>query len=71
MLHGYTWEDFVLTRPPGLEWFVLSPDNAWYGLLKLLLTMTVKIDGQLEHVDIECAYVSFRDEIKLQPLGMQ
>ena len=27
--------------------------------LKFLFTMTVKIDGQREPVDIKCAYVSF------------
>ena len=32
--------------PPGVELFVLSPKNVWYRRLKLLFTMTVKIDGQ-------------------------
>jgi len=31
----------------------------WYGRLKLIFSMSVKIDGQEEPVDIECAYISF------------
>ena len=50
-----------------MERFVLSPDNVRYGRLKLLFTISVKIDGQEEAVDIECAYVSFCYEIKLEP----
>ena len=42
---GFNREDFVFTRPPGVERFVLSPDNVWYGLLKLLFTLSVHIDG--------------------------
>ena len=57
--------------PPGVELFVLCPKNFWYQRLKLLFTMTVKIDGQQEPVDIECAYVSFCYEIKLEPSGMK
>jgi len=67
--HGYNREDFVFTCPPGVERFELSLDNVWYGQLKLLFTMSVKIDGQEEPVDIECAYVSFCYEIKLEPFG--
>ena len=36
--YGFNREDFVFTRPPGVERFVLSPDNVWYGQLKLLFT---------------------------------
>ena len=79
--HGYNSEDFVFTRPSGVERFVLggrtvcaaeivlSPDNVWYGKLKLLFTMSVKIDGQEEPVDIGCAYFSFCYKIKLEPSG--
>jgi hypothetical protein len=67
--HGYNREDFVFTRPPGIERFVLSPGNVWYGRLKLLFTMSVQIDGQEDPVDIECAYVSFCYEIKLETSG--
>ena len=66
--HGYQ-EDLDFTRPPGVEHLVLSPDNVWYGRLKLLFSMSVKIDGQEEPVDIECAYVSFCYEIELEPSG--
>ena len=61
---------FRLHLPPGVERFVLSPDNVWYGRLKLLFTISVKIDGQDEPVDIECAFVSFCYEIKLEPSGV-
>ena len=69
------WKDFVFTCPPGVERFVLSPDNVWYGLtslLKLLFTLSVYIDGpwQAEPVELECADVLFCSEIKLEPSGM-
>ena len=57
--------------PPGLELFVLSPKNFWYRRLKLLFTMTVNIDDQQEPVDIECIYVSFCYEMKLEHSGMK
>lgn len=69
--HGYNREDFVFTRPPGVERFVLNPDNVWYGRLKLLFTISVQMDGQDEPVDLECAYVAFCYEIKLDPSGTQ
>ena len=55
----------------GVELFVLSPKNFWYRRLKLLFTMTVNIDDQQEPVDIECVYVSFCYEMKLEPSGMK
>jgi len=67
---GYNREDFVFVRPPGVERFVLSPDNVWYGRLKLLFIISVQVDGQDEPVDIECAYVAFCYEIKLETSGM-
>ena len=48
---------------------MLNPDSVWYGSLKLLFKIAVKIDGQEEPVEIECAYVSFCYEIKLEPSG--
>ena len=36
---------------------------------KHLFKFAVKIDGQEEPVEIECAYVSFCYEIKLEPSG--
>jgi len=50
---------------------VLNPDNVWYGRLKLLFTISVQMDGQDDPVDLECAYVAFCYEIKLDPSGMQ
>ena len=44
----------------------MSPDNVWYCQLKLLFTLTVKIDGQREPLGIQCAYVSVCYEIKLE-----
>ena len=43
---GFNREDSVFTRPPGVERFVLSPDNVWYDRLKLLFTLSVHVDGQ-------------------------
>ena len=54
-----------------MERFVLSPDNVWYGRLKLLFTISVEIDGQDEPVELQCAYVSFCYEIKLELSGVQ
>jgi len=31
---GFNREDLVFVRLPGMERFVLSPDNVWYGRLK-------------------------------------
>ena len=61
----------MFTRPPGVERFVLSPDNVWYGRLKLLFTISVEIEGQDEPVNLECAYVAFCYEIKLDPSSKQ
>ena len=38
--------------------------------LKLLFTLYVQIDGQDVPVELECAYVSFCYEIKLEPSGV-
>ena len=64
-----TWSSLA-RGPPGVGRFVLSADNVWYGRLKLLFTMSVKTGGQEEQFDIECAYVSFCYEIKLEPSSM-
>jgi hypothetical protein len=68
--HVYNREDFDFTRPPGVERFVLNPDNIWHGRLMLLFSMSVKIDGKEGPVDTECTYISFCYEIKLEPSGM-
>ena len=67
--YGFNREDFVFVRPPGGERFVLSADNVWYGRLKLLFSMSVKVDGQDAPVEIECAYVAFCYDIKLETSG--
>ena len=56
---GSNREDFVFVRPPGVERFVLNPDNVWYGRLKLLFSISVKTDGSDEVKKIDCAYVFF------------
>jgi len=65
----YNREDCVFVRPPGVEKFSLDPDNVWYGRLKLLFTLSVKIDGQDDPVRLECAYISFFYDIKLEDSG--
>jgi len=67
--YGFNREDFVFVRPPGVQSFVLSPDNVWYGRLKLLFRITVKVDGKDDPVDMDCAYISFCYDIKLEPSG--
>ena len=52
-----------------MEKFSLDPDNVWYGRLKLLFTLSVKIDGQDDPVRLECAYISFFYDIKLEDSG--
>lgn len=47
-----------------------EPENVWFERLKLLFTMSVKIDGQEQPVDIERAYVSFCCEGKFEPSGI-
>ena len=46
--------------------------NVWYGRLKLLFSISIQVDGRRSKpVEIECAFVSFCYEIKLEPSGMQ
>ena len=54
---GFNREDCVFVRPPGVEKFSLGPDNVWYGRLKLIFTLSVKIDGQDDPVQLECGSV--------------
>ena len=70
LYYGFNREDFVFVRPPGVQSFVLSPDNVWYGRLKLLFRLTVQVDGKEDPVDIDCAFISFCYEIKLESSGM-
>ena len=46
---------------------MLSPDNVWYGRLKLLFSIPVKVDGKREPVQLACGCVSFFRDIKLDP----
>ena len=65
-------EDPVIVRPPGVENFELSPDNVWYGRVKLLFSIEVQTDlSGAETVRVDCAYISFFYEIKLDPCGTQ
>jgi hypothetical protein len=65
MYFGFNQEDFVFVQS-----FVLSPDNIWYGRLKLLFRITVQVDGKEDPVDVDCAFISFCYEIKLERSGM-
>ena len=56
---GFNREDFVFVRPPGVQSFVLSPDNVWYGRSKLLFRITVQVDGKEDPVDVDCSFISF------------
>ena len=69
--NGFNLEYFIFTRRPWVEQFVLSPDNVWYGLLKLLFNLLVHIDEQVKPVELECAYISFCHEINLEHSGMK
>ena len=68
--YGMNREDFVFVRPPGVEHFVLAPDTVWYGRLKLLFTISIQSDLSNEAIKIDCAYVSFCFEIKLDSSGI-
>jgi hypothetical protein len=54
---GFNREDCVFVRPPGVEKFSLGPGNVWYGRLKD------------DPVQLECAYISFFYDIRLEPSG--
>ena len=62
-------EDPVLVRPPGIDRFELTPDNVWYGRIKLLFSISVQSDVSVESTKIDCAYVSFFYEIQLDTEG--
>ena len=61
-------EDYVFVRPPGTK-FELTPDNVWYGRIKLLFSISVQSDVSVESTKIDCAYVSFCYEIELDTEG--
>ena len=66
LYYGSNREDFVFVRPPGVERFVLDPDNVCYRRLKLLFSISVKTDGSDE---VKSAYISFCYDIKLDHSG--
>ena len=69
--YGSNREDAVFVRPPGVENFELSPDNVWYGRVRLLFSIAAQTDRSGgETVRIDCAYISFFYEIKLDRSGM-
>jgi hypothetical protein len=67
--YGSNREDFVFVRPPGVERFVLEPDNVWYGRVKLLFSISVQSDLSEAVTKIDCAYISFCYDIKLEASG--
>jgi hypothetical protein len=67
--YGSNREEFVFIRPPGVESFVLSKENVWYEKLSLIFTLSIQIDGQVDPVDLECAFISVLYDIKLEPFG--
>ena len=67
--YGSNREDYVFVRPPGVERFVLEPDSVWYGRLKLLFSISVQTDNSDVLTNIDCAYVSFSYDIKLDSSG--
>ncbi len=67
--YGSNGEDWVFVRPLGVQGLVLDPDNVWYGRIKLLFSISVKSDVSEEVTRIDCAYVSFCYDIKLEESG--
>jgi hypothetical protein len=67
--YGSNREDWMFVLPPGVQGFVLDPDNVWYGRIKLLFLISVKSDVSEEVIKIDCAYVSFCYDIKLEESG--
>ena len=69
--YGFSREDCVFVCPPGVECFVLSPNNVWYGRLKLLFSIRVIADdtSKEEPVDLDCALVSFFYDMNLELSG--
>ena len=68
--YGFNREDFVFVRPPGVERFVLAPENVWYGKLRLLFKINVHAYHCPQPVELDCAFISFCYEINLESSGM-
>ena len=67
--YGSNREDLVFIRPPGVEAFVLSPESVWYCRVRLLFTLSVKVDTGKDPVEMQCAFVSVCEEIVLDESG--
>ena len=59
----------MVIRPPGVEAFVLAPENVWYCRVRLLFDMSVKVDTSEDTSEMKCAFVSVCDEIVLNDSG--
>jgi hypothetical protein len=64
--YGSNRKNWVFVRSPGDQGFVLAPENVWYCRLKLLLTIVIKSDSSEEVTKIDCAYVFFCYNTKLE-----
>ena len=69
LYYGASREDYVFVRPPGVDRFELTPDNVWYGRIKLLFSISVESDVSDGPITTDCAYVSFCYEIQLETAG--
>lgn len=67
--YGSNREDLVFIRPPGVDAFVLSPESVWYCRVRLLFTLSVKVDTGKDPVEMQCAFVSVCEEIILDESG--
>ena len=50
------------TVPPGVEAFVLAPENVWYCRARLLFDMSVKVDTSEDPIEMKCAFVLVLDD---------
>ena len=67
--YGNNRDDFVFIRPPGVEAFVLAPENVWYCRVRLLFDMSLKVDTSEDTSEMRCAFVSVCEEIVLDDSG--
>ena len=67
--YGSNREDFVFIWPPGVEAFVLAPENVWYCQVRLLFAMSVRVDTSEDRIVMKCAFVLVCEEIVLDDSG--
>ena len=48
----------MFIRSPGVETFVLAPENVWYCRVSLVFAMSVKVDSSEDPIEMKCAFVS-------------